>query len=55
MHSTLVSKSELNCNSYNEPSGTVILAMQTNCQLADRAQRQPEEMLQQIALQQTAG
>ena len=50
MHSILVSKPEFIRNSYNKPSGTVLLAMQTDCQLADPAQRQPEEMLQRIDL-----
>ena len=50
MHPTLVSKSNFNRNTCYELSGTVLLAMQTGCQLVGPAQRQPEEMLQRIDL-----
>ncbi len=50
MHSDLVSKSDFNRNTWYEPSGTVLLVMQIDYQLAGPAQRQSEEMLQRIDL-----
>ena len=55
MHSDLVSKWSIDRNTCYEPSGTVLFAMQIDCQLAGPAQRQSEEMLQRIDLLQTAG